>query len=60
MENSVQNAKNGLNEWWEVLSIKADLGLDNVKVDIFEMLALLQCLNKLEMLRANEDLELEC
>lgn len=60
MENSVQNAKNELNEWWEVLSIKADLGLDNVKVDIFEMLALLQCLNKLEMLRANEDLELEC
>ena len=60
MENSVQNAKNELNEWWEVMSIKADLGLDNVKVDIFEMLALLQCLNKLEMLRANEDLELEC
>ena len=59
MENSIQKTSTELAEWWDVISTKALLDLDNVKVDIFEMLAMLDCLNELDLLRADDEAELE-
>ena len=58
MENTMENVASELNEWWDLCSLKADIDLDNVKVDIYEIMAMMECLKELDLLRANE-VELE-
>ena len=55
MENQIICAMNDFEEWYDVCSIKALLG---IKVELSEMLAMFDCLDKLDLLRANE-VELE-
>lgn len=52
MENQITNTLNELGEWFDICSIKAELGL---KVDIYDILAMVECLDRLELLRANEE-----
>ena len=56
MENAIEKAKIELEDWWDICSIKADINdtLDFVKVDIYDMMAMMASLNELDLLRADE------
>ena len=51
MTNEIQNTLNELNDWWDICSIKAEY---EMKVDIYDIMAMLHCLNELDLLRATE------
>ena len=60
MENAIEKAQVEFNDWWDICSIKADMNdVDSfIKVDIYDMLAMLESLNALDLLKSNE-VELE-
>lgn len=54
MENAIENALLDLNDWWDICSIKAEIGVYPLKLDIYDIMAMMHSLRELDLLRAGE------
>lgn len=58
MGNTMQKAINNLNDCCDICFIKARIGVSPLKPDIYDMMAMMQSLRELDLLR-NQEVDLE-